>query len=213
MLMRLIAISRKHALVTCAVALVLLGLNVQVVRAQVAASADSAQLQGALNASDVTPKSPAENSGSYKKPATTEEKLNALEQMLEQQNQRLNQLQQTIAEQQETIRLLSSKLDREETRPPTSAVATQPQPVQATSVDDRVKKLEGRVAEIGAIKISGDVRIRAESFFGLSNNLANGDNPAILGNELSPRHRMRLRARLQMRGSISDEFDWGLRYR
>jgi hypothetical protein len=68
------------------------------------------------------------------------------------------------------------------------------------------------VSEIGAIKFSGDIRLRSESFFGQQNILTNGDNPALLGNELSPRHRMRLRARLQMRGSITDEFDWGLRF-
>ena len=68
------------------------------------------------------------------------------------------------------------------------------------------------MSEIGAIKFSGDIRLRSESFFGLSNSLANGDNPAVLGNELSPRHRMRLRARLQMRGTVNDEFDWGLRF-
>jgi hypothetical protein len=67
------------------------------------------------------------------------------------------------------------------------------------------------VAELSAIKFSGDIRLRSESFFGLSNSLANGANPGVLGNDLSPRHRMRLRARLQMRGSIGQEFDWGLR--
>src|SRR6185369_15555606 len=84
-------------------------------------------------------------------------------------------------------------------------------PEQPSAIEDRLKKVETRVAEIGAIKFSGDIRLRSESFFGLSNSLANGDNPAILGNELSPRHRMRLRARLQMRGVVRDEFDWGIR--
>src|SRR6185295_2473390 len=82
---------------------------------------------------------------------------------------------------------------------------------QPSAIEDRLKKVETRVAEIGAIKFSGDIRLRAESFFGLSNSLTNGDNPAILGNDLSTRHRMRLRARLQMRGVVSDEFDWGIR--
>ncbi len=214
MLMRLIATSRKHALVTFAIALVTLGLNTPVLHAQVAASSDSPRLAPERNANDVTPKTASGLSSEPKKPVTTEEKLSALEQMLEQQNQRLNQLQQTITEQQETIRLLASKLIREEpSAGPASAVrVTEPLPTQGAPIEDRVKKLEGRVAEIGSIKFSGDLRLRAESFFGLSNNLANGDNPAVLGNELSPRHRMRLRARLQMRGSISDEFDWGLRF-
>jgi hypothetical protein len=41
--------------------------------------------------------------------------------------------------------------------------------------------------------------------------LPNADNPAVFGNELSLRQRMRIRARLQMRGTIGNEFDWGLR--
>jgi hypothetical protein len=160
-----------------------------------------------------TAKKTTELSLANKKPETTEEKLGVLEQMLEQQNQRLNQLQQTITEQQETIRLLVSKVSGQPVAPATSAVllAAEQSTPQPPTIEDRLKKVETRVSEIGAIKFSGDIRLRAESIFGQSNSLANGANPAVLGNELSPRHRMRLRARLQMRGSISDEFDWGLR--
>ena len=151
------------------------------------------------------------------KPASTDERLNALEQALEQQNAKLDQLQKIIAEQQQTISLLAGKLNSTQGSPASMAagaagVVVASQPAQSVAIEDRVKKLEGRVSELGAIKFSGDIRLRAESFFGLSNNLANGDNPAVLGNELSPRHRMRLRARLQMRGSVGEEFDWGLRF-
>ncbi len=153
-------------------------------------------------------------SSAGKKSTSTDERLNALEQALETQNAKLDQLQKIIAEQQQTIRLLAGKLNASEASPAplATAVAVQPQPAQPSAVEDRLKKVEARVAEIGAIKFSGDIRLRAESFFGLSNSLSNGDNPAVLGNDLSPRHRMRLRARLQMRGSIGDEFDWGLRF-
>jgi len=152
-----------------------------------------------------------------KKPATTEEKLDALAHLVEQQNERLNQLQQTINEQQETIRVLLGKANGQPGLTATvnsaatiaAGAATDSQPA---SVEDRLKKVETRVSEIGAIKFSGDIRLRSESIFGQQNILANGDNPALLGNELSPRHRMRLRARLQMRGSVTDEFDWGLRF-
>ena len=148
-----------------------------------------------------------------KKPETTEEKLAALEEMIEKQNARLDQLQQTIAEQQETIRALISKAAAPAvTVQPvaTEAIATaSPQP---PTMEERMKKVETTVSQLGAIKFSGDIRLRSESFFGLSNSLANGANPSILGNDLSPRHRMRLRARLQMRGSVNDEFDWGLRF-
>jgi len=155
----------------------------------------------------------AASSTAGEKPTSTAERLNALEQALEQQNAKLDQLQKIIVEQQQTIRLLAGKLNGAEASPAplAASVAATPQPVQSPAIEDRLKKVEARVSEIGAIKFSGDLRLRAESFFGLSNSLTNGDNPAVLGNELSPRHRMRLRARLQMRGSVNEEFDWGLR--
>ncbi len=147
------------------------------------------------------------------KPETTDAKISALEQMLVEQSQRLDRLQQTIAEQQETIRLLAAKLNGVDASATATAQASvAPQTVKSPTVDDRLKTVESRVAEISAIKFSGDIRLRSESFFGQSNSLANGANPAVLGNDLSPRNRMRLRARLQMRGSIGQEFDWGLRF-
>lgn len=93
----------------------------------------------------------------------------------------------------------------------TKASAPIPGAPQGSPVEDRLKKVEARVSEIGSIKFSGDIRLRFESFYGLSNSLANGANPATLGNELSPRYRPRVRARLALRGQINDEFDWGLR--
>lgn len=147
------------------------------------------------------------------KPETTETKIVALEQMLIEQSQRLDRLQQTIAEQQDTIRLLGAKLNGgDASATSTAQTSVAPQAAKSPTVDDRLKTVESRVAEIGAIKFSGDIRLRSESIFGQSNSLANGDNPAVLGNDLSPRHRMRLRARLQMRGAIGQEFDWGLRF-
>jgi hypothetical protein len=181
------------------------------VRAQSVAQTNAAARQVVISESSLkTPESPS----IVKKADTTDEKLNALENMLEQQNQRLNQLQETIAKQQETIRSLATKLSSGEASPAPLAgsAAIAPQAAPSPGVEDRLKKVEARVSEIGAIKFSGDVRLRAESFFGLSNSLTNGDNPAVLGNDLSPRHRMRVRARLQMRGSVNDEFDWGLRF-
>src|SRR5256885_16916459 len=45
------------------------------------------------------------------KPASTDERLNALEQALEQQNAKLDQLQNIIDEQQQTISLVAGRLD------------------------------------------------------------------------------------------------------
>ena len=80
-------------------------------------------------------------------------------------------------------------------------------------VEAQVKKTsESLSKQLGSITFSGDIRLRMETFFGLSNTLASGSNPAALGNELSPRYRGRIRARLAMRGQIGKEFDWGLRF-
>jgi hypothetical protein len=195
----------------------LFALSTAGVKAQSVAQSNSGEGHSLLREASERATKASDTAASVKKPATTEEKLDALAHMVEQQNERLNQLQQTITEQQETIRVLLGKANGQPelaaTMNSTAASAGEAQKTpQPPSVEDRLKKVETRVSEIGAIKFSGDIRLRAESIFGQQNILANGDNPALLGNELSPRHRMRLRARLQMRGSISDEFDWGLRF-
>lgn len=196
----------------------LFALTVAGVKAQSVAQSNSAEGHSLPREARETAKRALDTEANVKKPATTEEKLDALAHLLEQQNERLNQMQQTISEQQETIRLLLGKANGQPeltaaTMNSTTAIAGETQNTsQPPSVEDRLKKVETRVSEIGAIKFSGDIRLRSESIFGQQNILANGDNPALLGNELSPRHRMRLRARLQMRGSITDEFDWGLRF-
>lgn len=153
------------------------------------------------------------------------ERISVLEETLRKQGSQLDELRRLLAEQQETIKLLAGKLAGVELPvapgegeagnataraiTPSKVIAADP---QASPLDDRVKKIETRVSEIGAIRFSGDIRLRGESFFGLTNNLPNVSNPAVLGNELSSRHRMRIRARLNVRGTIGDQFDWGLRF-
>lgn len=75
----------------------------------------------------------------------------------------------------------------------------------------RSKDVETLSRKLGSITLSGDLRFRYESLYGLLNSSANDENPAILGNPLTTRQRFRLRARLAIRGQISEEFDWGLR--
>lgn len=142
-----------------------------------------------------------------KKPETFEEKLSALQESLE-------RLQKTVEQQQETIRLLALQLHPSDSSTVTTAVRVEPisNGPQTPSVEDRLKKVEGSVSQLGNIKFSGDIRLRSESIFGQQNILASGANPLAFGNELTPRHRMRLRARLSMRGSVTEEFDWGLRF-
>lgn len=158
-----------------------------------------------------------------KTPASDSERINALEETLRRQGTQLDEMRKLLGEQQETIKLLAGKLagigpastgaetvvaGNEHLEAAGTRIIADP---QSTPIDDRLKKVEGRLAEIGPVKFSGDIRLRSESFFGLSNILASGSTPGALGNDLSPRHRMRLRARLAIRGTIGDEFDWGLR--
>ncbi|HEX8139068.1 MAG TPA: putative porin [Pyrinomonadaceae bacterium] len=97
------------------------------------------------------------------------------------------------------------------------APSARPQQEQGTDarlgrVEEQVKKTgEALTRQLGSISFSGDLRFRYEAFYGQLNALANGANPAILGNELSTRQRFRFRARLNMRGQIGKEFDWGVR--
>ena len=76
----------------------------------------------------------------------------------------------------------------------------------------RVEEQAKRAADaVGSMTFSGDMRFRYESFYGQQNAAANPDVPGTFGNQLSTRQRLRLRARLAVRGKIGDEFDWGLR--
>ncbi len=199
----------RYASIVSLLALTVLASSASDARAQSLARANAGERQIVVGEPS---RKMSESPAAVKKPETTEEKLGALEQMLEQQSQRLDQLQQTIAAQQETILLLAAKLNSASSPASLTAVSMAPQPAQPPTIEERLKKVEGRVSDIGAIKFSGDIRLRSESIFGQSNSLANGDNPAALGNELSARNRMRMRARFQMRGSVNDEFDWGLRF-
>ncbi len=79
-------------------------------------------------------------------------------------------------------------------------------------VETQARKTSEAVAkQLGSITFSGDIRVRYESFYGQQNSLAAADAPGALGNPLTTRQRLRLRARLGMRGTIGKEFEWGLR--
>ncbi|HYH83851.1 MAG TPA: putative porin [Pyrinomonadaceae bacterium] len=90
---------------------------------------------------------------------------------------------------------------------------------QDAKIEERVKRAEEQAKktsdavakQLGSLTFSGDLRFRYESFYGQQNALASSDNPAALGNPLTTRQRLRMRARLAVRGKISDEFEWGLR--
>jgi hypothetical protein len=73
------------------------------------------------------------------------------------------------------------------------------------------KPAETTAGAASPITFSGDIRFRYESFYNQQNTSASAGAPGALGNPLSTRQRLRVRARLAARGKIGEEFEWGLR--
>lgn len=130
---------------------------------------------------------------------STDERLNALEHALADQDAKLDQLQKTIVEQQQTIQLLLTNLRGKSS--PEGALATVPavestgpasaaaQP-QSPSVDDRVKKLEGQLLRLGPFRLSGDFRLRADATFRSASQ--DPDPPLQHAQNVRARYRLRL---------------------
>src|ERR1044072_4888802 len=121
-----------------------------------------------------TLRTPAESSSE----PTVTERVRLLESELERQNTKLDELQKTLLEQQAAIKAL---LDKRSAQPATSAlavasvkegetpasattVAVIPDP-QTPTVEQRVTKLEGQTLKIGAVRFSGDFRLRFDGTF------------------------------------------------
>ncbi|MET0645249.1 MAG: putative porin, partial [Pyrinomonadaceae bacterium] len=95
-----------------------------------------------------------------------------------------------------------------------AAAAAQTQGIEARvgRVEEQAKKTADAVSrQLGSMTFSGDLRLRYESFYGQQNAAANPDIPGALGNPLTTRQRLRVRARFGVRGRVGDEFDWGIR--
>jgi hypothetical protein len=160
--------------------------------------------------------------------------LEEVRRQLREQQEELRRMRAVVAEQSQLIEALRLRVEQDGTgRPgtlatvetrniPVSDSAPQAAPAarpQSNETDARLARVEQQSKttsealskQLGSITFSGDIRLRYESFYGQLNALANGDNPAVLGNELSTRQRFRVRARLALRGQIGKEFDWGLR--
>src|SRR5688572_3353137 len=132
---------RGRRLMLSLVALSLLAISAVPVRSQQLAP----NATDAIVASDPTKRTESliDQPSGDKKPATIEEKLTALEQVLDRQSQRLDELQRTVNEQQELIRLLAGKSNPTSTSPAVLAVRmeTEPQPTQTPGIEDRLKKV------------------------------------------------------------------------
>ncbi|HEX8495253.1 MAG TPA: putative porin [Pyrinomonadaceae bacterium] len=173
-------------------------------------------------------------------PPLSASELDEVRRQLREQQQELERLRSTITQQSQLIEKLRQRVEQtaqqqqDATAPgaakPTEIASTDALPAvdaesnsgstgQKTQADDRLKSAEEQIKktsealarQLGSITFSGDLRLRYEATYGQLNATANSDNPAILGNELSARNRFRIRARLNIRGRIGSEFDWGLR--
>jgi hypothetical protein len=162
--------------------------------------------------------------------------MNEVRQLLREQSEELRRLREAVMQQSRLINELRERVAstnteiapatnaRDENMP--SSSATPPQKAQSAAaampapLDERIARVEAQTKkttealakQLGNITFSGDLRFQYDSIFGQLNASPNNINPAILGNKLSQRDRLRLRARLAMRGEIGKSFDWGLRF-
>ncbi|MBC7911796.1 MAG: putative porin [Pyrinomonadaceae bacterium] len=149
--------------------------------------------------------------------------LERMRELLKEQTKTINELQRRVEQTEvrmttevvRTTNVAASDTLAEAMRVPTTAPAPEGQKKEdadAAKADaERRKRNETLSKQFGSMTISGDLRFRYESFYGLLNATANDANPAILGNPLTTRQRFRLRARLNIRGNFGKDFDWGLR--
>lgn len=211
MLIKITAKYSKHARLTFAIALLVSWLSVPAVQAQGPVQSGFSSLpDGTGMTSESVTRAP---SSGEKNPATTpttiEKKLNALEQALSQQSQQLDQLRQLVAEQQQAISLLTTKLSggpattattgmtgtsattaattADVTSLPAAGPSNQPQP---SSIDDRLKKVEGQVLRLGPFRLSGDFRLRADGIFRSASEPP--DPPLQHSQNVRARYRLRL---------------------
>jgi len=164
-------------------------------------------------------------------PETLDSEMKEVRQQLREQGEELRRLRETVTQQSRTIDELSKRVaspTETGTAPHTDALsatnASLPQNAQSSAksatTDERLTRVEAQAKkttetvsrQLGNIALSGDLRLQYDTIFGQLNASLNNSDPTVLGNKLSPRDRLRLRARLAMRGEIGKTFDWGLRF-
>ena len=132
---------------------------------------------------------------------TTDEKLKALEEELRAQQKSIDDMHAIIAEQQhkiETLLMKSSAVDhtsgpRSETSAANEPVPTANSQNQTSPLEDRVKKLEGKVLSFGPFRFSGDFRLRYDGIFrSADNSTPTGFAPLTHVQNSRMRYRLRL---------------------
>jgi len=101
-----------------------------------------------------------------------DDRLRALEEELRRQKQMLTEMQDIIADQRRVIETLSQRTSaavttdvNESIKPAATASSDATSQAQTSPLEDRVKKLEGKVLAIGPFRFSGDFRLRFDGIF------------------------------------------------
>ena len=167
---------------------------------------------------------------------TNNSELDEIKRQLREQQKQIEQLRLMLAQQAQVIDKLQN--NSPQTTQTTNVTAqTNPTVTPKDTIEERLSKVEEQSKkttesiaknQFGTLGFSGDLRMQYDSQYGLLNNAANVNNPAILGNELSSRQRIRYRLRFAVRGKIGGdvfsgnflpngdkktekEFEWGIR--
>lgn len=179
---------------------------------------------------------PIDNVGSSptKKMTEASSEIDEIKRELREQQKEIEQLRRMILEQTQIIEKLQTVTAQTPQAPvqnENNSAASQPDiETRLSKVEEQTKKTTEAVArnQLGNLGFSGDIRMQYDSLYGLLNNAPNVNNPAILGNELSSRQRIRYRLRFAVRGKIGGdvftgayaangekrtdkEFEWGIR--
>jgi hypothetical protein len=150
---------------------------------------------------------PADKRESTTQPVTVEDRLKALEQVIERQQREIQVLRELVEKRgaaaspatvSESAAAASEARSGETASPQTPASGK----TEAAPQDATQKRVDDLYKRFGAIRFSGDIRFRAETFRNQGFD-SPGDTPS--------RNRLRVRARLALDGSINKNFDWGFR--
>jgi Putative porin len=151
----------------------------------------------------------AENASGGKAPSV-EDRLHALEQLVEQQQREIQSLRAVISQRNPDHIEARADAHPAEAAPPAAMTAAPPTVLAAQTpasgknetADQTQRHVEELYKRFGALRLSGDLRFRYEAF-------RNQGFDALLA---SPdRNRLRVRARLALDGTINKNFDWGLK--
>ena len=136
-----------------------------------------------------------------------EDRLKALEQVIEQQQREIQALHDLI-EKRDAEKASARLAEPASIEPSRAAVASKAPQNPASGKNENVppdqtqKRVEDLYKKYGSLRFSGDIRFRAETF-------RNQGFDSLL--ESPARNRLRIRARLALDGTLSKHFDWGLK--